>query len=445
MFLQAIEANLPDNWLEGDLKYIIKKIWDHNLFRIILPFVMIEWAGMITFMIHIVWANKNRPLAITSISLALFGLVTDIMEAVRDIKYYRVQPNNYLDLIQFSSIPILSYMACFTDCLDRSNQWYNLFINFIILISGFRGLSGLRLNNKMRYLIAMILQVFIDLAGFIVISFFCIVIFSVIGVNHLSLTQVEEDFEGWNTLRTQMDAYFNVLFGNWAEANNFETNRFSVYIFSAVFIGLILANLVIGMISHTFEVFQETKELVDTKQILDLLLEHAHLLSYFRGRGITQKDELGMVNFCIIKRKDIDKEDIQDQLDRIDQKVDYIKTEVGTEIKTAFEKMDEMKLELTHEFQNSFEKVLKILEEKNKMKPEIEKILEEKLLDLEKKLANSIKNRISKKVKPTLQNEVKTESRRKENIEEEEEKVEEAEGINQSKLGLGDSLRFSEI
>ena len=295
---------------------------------------------MLFFFLQIVWYNGSLPLTILVILFSTLQLLLDFLGAMRDPGYYFSQTYNYMDLLQYISMPILSGLVHFTNVVDRSETNTNLYINLIILIAGLRGITGLKIIGSMRYLIAMIIQVFIDMTGLTVITFLSVVIFSVIGINHLSLEG--EEYEGWLQFRAQMNYYYNTMFGNWTEeADNFDTNRFLVYISSGVFFAFIMANLVIGMISRTFENFEEEKELVDVQQILDILVEYGFVLSYFRPDRITGKDRLGMGYVCLIKKVPEEEEqtELHKQVNKIERNVEMIKSDIN-EINEKFEKLD---------------------------------------------------------------------------------------------------------
>ena len=302
-FIQAA-INLPEEQLEGDLKHVIGHLWRANKWLWVLPFVFLEWATMLAFFAQIVWMNDSIILTLLVVILGCIQLAFEFLAALKDLPYYFSVVFNYMDLIQYMSIPVLSTMVYVSqssdsDLLDRRNTRTNLYINLVILIAGFRGISGLKLLDSTRYLIAMILQVFFDMANLALITLLSVIIFSVVGINHLALDSLET--EGWLQFRAQMNYYFNVMFGNWTDqADEFDSNRFLVYIGSGVFFAFIMANLVIGVISQTFDNFEQTKELVDTQQILAILLEYSSILSYFRRSGVGEADRAGMTNICLV-------------------------------------------------------------------------------------------------------------------------------------------------
>ena len=339
-FIQAIMM-ISEDHLTGDLKHVIYHIWEVNKLTVVLPFIMLEWLTMLFFFLQIVWHNDSLILTLLVILFSIFQLLTDLLGAVRDPGHYFSQTYNYMDLLQYVSMPILSGLVHFTDIVDRSETRMNLYINFIILIAGFRGITGLKIIGSMRYLIAMIIQVFIDMTGLAVITFLSIVIFSVIGINHLSIEN--QDYEGWLQFRAQLNYYYNTMFGNWTEeADDFDTNRFLVYISSGVFFAFIMANLVIGMISQTFDDFQGTKELVDLQQILEILLEYGFVLSYFRPNRITYSDREGMGFISLIKKasEDEKQDELHNKVDNIEKKLETI--ENGIEgMKDKFESLKE--------------------------------------------------------------------------------------------------------
>ena len=329
---------ISEEHLTGDLHHVIYQIWEVNRFTIVLPFIILEWLTMLSFFLQIVWHNDSLILTLLVIVISVFQLFTDFLGALKDIGFDFSQTYNYMDLLQYISMPILSGLVHFTDIVDRSETRMNLYINLIILIAGFRGITGLKIIGSMRYLIAMIIQVFVDMTGLAVITILSIIIFSIIGINHLSIEN--QDYEGWLQFRAQLNYYYNTMFGNWTEeADEFDTNRFLIYISSGVFFAFIMANLVIGMISQTFENFEETKELVDIQQILDILVEYGFVLSYFRPNRITERDRKGMGYIWLIKKVsgEEEKDHIEEKLEVIENKMEKIKIKIENSFTTQIE------------------------------------------------------------------------------------------------------------
>ena len=299
-FLETLTL-LFDDHLSGDLKHVVQHIWRVNKWTVVLPLVAFEWLTMTLFFVQIVLNNKSLILTGTIILLSVTELILDLMDAFRNSKNYFSVPYNYLDLIQYSSIPIISSLVYSTNIIDSSNLLVNFLTNIIVMVAGFRGITGLKIFDSLRYQIAMILQVFANIRSLLLITACSIVVFSVIEINHHSRENPE--YDGWVQMKDHLYYYMNTIFGNWTDhSEEFISNRYFLYVMSGMFFSFILANLVIGVINQTFEKFEETKELVDTEQILQMLLESGYILSYFRKRGISRSDREGMCYICLIER-----------------------------------------------------------------------------------------------------------------------------------------------
>jgi hypothetical protein len=64
-----------------------------------------------------------------------------------------------------------------------------------------------------------------------------------------------QDFTFWRSI----DYIYNIAFGQWDETSGYNGNRYIVFILYTSFLTLVMLNLLIAIISRTFENFQANR------------------------------------------------------------------------------------------------------------------------------------------------------------------------------------------
>ena len=137
---------------------------------------------------------------------------------------------NILDsliLIVYLPMTILIF-ADFWD--DGENLANNLYTGFLFLL-GLRALLQLRVIDRLRYLIAMILNVFTDMIPFLTILISAITIIACLEINTNKSIE-EAGYEGtFSEFLKKIDGVYNVGFGNWDGQDQFPYHLYILYLF----------------------------------------------------------------------------------------------------------------------------------------------------------------------------------------------------------------------
>ena len=318
---------LPDDFLTGDLSHVIHYVWHQNRLKWILPFILLHWATVTMYITHVVFLRSHWYTAYPAMLLAFMHLLFELFVMFQDPSDYFSEYINFFDIFLYVGMMITSGLTFFTNipCVDpddhctfmdsysTSKNW-NLTINLLILLSGFRALSGLRVVYEIRYMIAMISNVFWATRGFAIVLAFLIGFYMILGYNLPSKfhgsDQISSISKSRETGIRRFFLEFDYAYRSWfwfsEDPTTLNASEYAVFFSSSILISIILANLVIGMIGQTFGDYQEKKDLVDIKQTLEMLVEYGTILSYFRPDAITDGDRANMSYLCVIAKDEVE-------------------------------------------------------------------------------------------------------------------------------------------
>lgn len=183
-----------------------------------------------------------------------------------NLRQFLMNPFNMFDIIGH----VLIIIHCIAFLVQEKPRWtedeimerekslenYNLnLIHLIAIISILtRGcLSSFRLFNETRYLVGMILEVFHDINGFLFILLSAVLVFSVIFM-FLERQMFEQQFFINGEIIESLHMSYSILFANFPFG--FETRTITgwlVYVASTMFLIVIMLNLLISIISDTYD------------------------------------------------------------------------------------------------------------------------------------------------------------------------------------------------
>ena len=133
----------------------------------------------------------------------------------------------------------------------------------------------------------MLERVFFDMIPFIIVLFFTIGCFAVIETH---VSKVSEDFEPGNGFfLKKLNQVYEIGYGNWEGADQLPFVNYSILFFESFLFPLVMFNLLIAIISKTFEVFEEEKELKDVQELFEIFKELSAFVRFFSGLGCTKK------------------------------------------------------------------------------------------------------------------------------------------------------------
>ena len=335
---QMIKAlnKVPDEMFVGDLKYMIRGFWWVNYFFIWL-FSTYKITALVYFIFSISTPVDQRRNSTITMFLNAFLLILEFLVMKRAPRVYFRQLDNIMDLYQYSNIPIICFLLR-SDTLEQENLGFNLWINLTMTIAGFRILFALRMYDSVRYLVSMILQTMIDMIGFVIISIATILVFCGTSLNLLWTTEVDP-IPGPTAYWRSWKVIFEIFFGNWEDPLELNYPQYINHLVNSVFIALVMANLLIGIISQTFADYVEKRELVDFREMLSILTELADLFSYLRPKRKDKEvdpDEGIFVCFVVKKQEDEAIDQVAEGIERLEERQE----EIMQKIEERFDRID---------------------------------------------------------------------------------------------------------
>ena len=78
-----------------------------------------------------------------------------------------------------------------------------------------------------------------------------------------------------------MNVIYDVGFAAWPNRENFPWNFYFYFVLEAVIIPLVMFNLLIAIISLTYEKIEEQKEFYDLRELTEILADYGRFESFF--------------------------------------------------------------------------------------------------------------------------------------------------------------------
>ena len=297
--LQLLQAfhYMSDELKQSDYMYIVRHFWNANYFIICLM-AMYNVGTYAVFVLYVVWFDDLKWLGALSICLSSLLLVYELTSIFKDSQRWLASYYNYLDIYQYVCIPGIVALNL-AGVIDKEDAWLNFWVAMTLLLAGFRALGELRVIGAIRYLISMITQTAIDMASFVVIVGIMLFLFS---LGHIFVSKsTTNQVLSFRDLGLTLDYYYNVANGDQDQIDGLSFNQLAIHYISGIILAVMMMNLLIAVISLTFDQFQEKKELVDLDEMNTILCDHSIFFSFLKKFFCWEMDEAGYLHCFVIK------------------------------------------------------------------------------------------------------------------------------------------------
>lgn len=272
-FLEDYQDRVFDTYL----RCIVREIWKKNLLIYCL-YSLLSWTSTIGFILGTVWFKNHVWLTFFVTILEFMLAFYEFRVASKNLKAYISSKVNMLDIYLVFSIPLIMFLNTY-DHMNDSDRFFNLVSSMTMFLSAARSSTYLRVINPLRYLIAMIIEVFFELKWFLVLLFWSILVLGAIEVQVLKTTgEFEGHFHEW--LKT-LDVLYNLAHGDWDGSLEYNFNQYVQFLINTILLPLVMLNFLIAIIVKTHDNFHESKEFTDYRETIELLTE----MNYFT-RGL---------------------------------------------------------------------------------------------------------------------------------------------------------------
>ena len=279
LVLEAFQE-MSDTMKLTEYKFLINHMWRVN-FGITLSYAIWKVLAFLLFAMHCVWFSDNLLLGMATILLNLALFFHQLIVLTFNYKMWLKNFYNYIEMYNYAVCPIISFLNIL-NILDTASLGITLWTNASLLIGGFNAISELRMFTATRILIFLIIQTVRDMIAFGVVLGFMLFLFSVISVNSTKST-------GQNLLSRKnffeiAQNYYIIANGEWStEMYGDNAAQLIDFYIGGLVLFIIMMNLLIAVISLTFDQFQEKKELVNYKEIHGIMYDYSIIFSFFQG------------------------------------------------------------------------------------------------------------------------------------------------------------------
>ena len=338
-------SRLPDDDIDQYKCLIYYKYID--IFKYALIYSIIYWLMFILSYIYFSDYMDNVSLGVIIASLNAILLLLEVRGAQVDWKEWRGSMWNWIDaaVLSYCGVTIIVFLSSTEDYDSIGVTWVRL---TVVLLLGIRSITWLRIFKPTRYLITMVLAVFVDIIPFIIVLTCGIFIFAFVWRLSPTLGYIDDDTVGDLQLSFYQSLYdsTNIIFGNSPQedpsGDRFTVIRFILIILGNVSLALVMLNFLIAIISGTYERINDEKDLHDVKALLSIVTEfdvvmarkdrenrRKHLLTIRKLDGSDQQT---------VKLASIEKT-MEEMKNGLDEKFEVVGSRVGG-IDKKFEEMD---------------------------------------------------------------------------------------------------------
>lgn len=192
------------------------------------------------------------------------------------VKDYFDSVYNWFDLIVLPGTFFFSFVNIMTDSKDQS-KFMNI-LNFVLsTLMNIRTITYFRVFDSFRYLIEMIINIYRDIRTFLVVILFYVLTYA------MGLRAIDQINSGkGKPYSDYIKVGLELAFGNWDNIPE-EWNDWNWMLFLGynITFTIILLNLIIAIVSKTFDEYYETQSVVDRRVKLELILETDQLFRPF--------------------------------------------------------------------------------------------------------------------------------------------------------------------
>ena len=276
--IQVLRA-VSDEELKTNMKYIVYYKWSKIYWKMALPYAVLFWLLAVLAYSFFGYQETNVLLGVVVCCLDSLFLVFEIKCLISEgSRYYFELFWNWVDiLIHSGSITAAVILLSHPGMGQVGKTWIR---TVPVLVLWIRATTWLRVFRPIRYLVTMVMQVFIDIMPFLII-----LAATILGYSYLlrlspglysAENEISEDF-----FPSFYDSVF-IIFGDQPQNDEKYKSLFVVVLIGNVILALALLNFLIAIISGTFETINNERDLYDTKEILSLIRDFDSFSAGFR-------------------------------------------------------------------------------------------------------------------------------------------------------------------
>ena len=292
---------------------------------VLIYYQLIVFAGYLLVLTLFVSSLRNEQIAVWGL------MVFNTFFLVCEIPLINYQPYNYimdawnvLDSSRILLLYVFGILYCFNDGNESIVEGFILTI--IILLSWIRGLAFFRIFKRTRYLVRIILEVFIDVIPFILVLSYCILSFAFVGYS-LDIETVDFDkANSYDLLVDQFNLQYLLNFGD-INTENYSFVDWVQFFGASILNSLIMMSMIIALMGNTYERVDDLATIAEYKEMASYILEIESMLLW-----LDFKSKKKYFQFCYSRTKlEIGEQQavIDEKLKKMKEKVDNFYTDIS--------------------------------------------------------------------------------------------------------------------
>jgi hypothetical protein len=306
--------------------------------------------------------------------IVIILLIFNTFFLICEIPLINYQPYNYIvdawNVLDSSRI-LLVYIFIGIFFYSEEKSFIEGFtLTIIILLSWIRGLAFFRIFRRTRYLVRIILEVFIDVVPFLLVLCYCILSFAFVGYS-LDIETVEfSSSHAYVMLTDEFNLQYLLNFGD------INTEKYSfvdwVQFFGATVLNsLIMMSMIIALMGNTYERVDDSAVIAEYREMASYVLEIESMLLWLQ-----KKSKKKYFQFCYSQtRLEIGEEEavIDEKLKKVKEKLNLF-CQNFKDLKTEKEKNDsDCHAILESSIENSNHQISEVLSSLSAINEEIKK------------------------------------------------------------------------
>lgn len=332
-------------------------LYKWNQVSFLIYYQLIVFAGYLLVLTLFVSSLRNEPIAVWVL------MIFNTFFLVCEIPLINYQPYNYImdawNVLDSSRILLVYIFGVFYWLSDSQDSFVaGLMLTIIILLSWIRGLAFFRIFKRTRYLVRIILEVFIDVIPFILVLSYCILSFAFVGY---SLDIETVDFDKASSYELLIDEFNLQYLLNFGDINteNYSFVDWVQFFGASTLNSLIMMSMIIALMGNTYERVDDLATIAEYKEMASYILEIESMLLW-----LNFKSKKKYFQFCYSRTKlEIGEEQavIDEKLKKMKEKVNGFYTEISALKQEREKSSSECKAILESSYDHSTHQITEIL------------------------------------------------------------------------------------
>ena len=339
MALMGVLQKMSDSELKTRLRPLVYYKW-YKIYWFVFCYCLIYWSACIVGYIY-----YSNPTEQSDLAGPLVGLCSALVLFELKCLWSQGARNYFGQLWNWTDLSILGFNLAVTIflLLLPDGHSYNVFaINWVRVLAlvtlWVRGTTWMRVFKSTRYLITMVLQVFLDFIPFLAVFATVIFLFAFLWRMSAGLGELEPS-EPLGFYESLYDSVM-IIFGNSPDQDTIASVvRFVIIVIGNIVLALVFANFLIAIISGTFERINEEKDLYDIKELLSMIQDFDSFLSpLFTRKNNEQIAERGEYLLTLLKAEE-ERDEVAAQLESVHGEIKELTASLSS-VSSRMERID---------------------------------------------------------------------------------------------------------